>query len=379
MLRVFVKILSVSIILLLAGTVLNAQVIYMRVEGLQCTSPLEEVEEFENSYNQYGLKNLYWLEGGNPHPYVIGIFYFNDETILKYDLEQILIQDPRVIEVSYSAYNHDFRQFAIQLKEQVSEVDFLDHYEQYGLKGSIPISSVFEKPLVYVNANLYVYNKRSINAGDLLDCLRMDPLVEFAYLDYVTENGVLYVKTVNLNNQEKEELFQDYNMATFSKDMIPEHVNCYYVIFDYDLFDEFFMLDLLGGDERFTFVEVYYHESVDDPTSYCACQNPGFIVSNHDHSIEPMSKIMVYPNPVREGSVTFKYNHTTEMKGQAHMNPELSIYNIKGQLIKKNYFLNGTYLWDRKDENNRVIGAGIYFMQTKIGNKTRTEKFLILK
>ena len=64
---------------------------------------------------------------------------------------------------------------------------------------------------------------------------------------------------------------------------------------------------------------------------------------------------------------------------------ELSIYNIKGQLVKElvNSSMNAgehTIIWNGKDASGRKVGSGLYFYKLKVDGKTiDTKKMMLLK
>ena len=84
-----------------------------------------------------------------------------------------------------------------------------------------------------------------------------------------------------------------------------------------------------------------------------------------------------YPNP---------FNPTTTI---AFSIPDagrvrLAVYNIKGQKVKDliNSDLprgNHKLIWDGKDDANRNVGSGIYFLRLESGGKTSIRKAMLLK
>jgi len=93
----------------------------------------------------------------------------------------------------------------------------------------------------------------------------------------------------------------------------------------------------------------------------------------------PASDIVLsnYPNP---------FNPETTIKFQLPQggNTELSVFNTKGQLVKKlqsGHLDKGTHtvLWNGKDEQDRPVGSGIYFYKLKSASRIRSKKMLLLK
>ncbi|NQV18524.1 MAG: T9SS type A sorting domain-containing protein, partial [Armatimonadetes bacterium] len=83
-----------------------------------------------------------------------------------------------------------------------------------------------------------------------------------------------------------------------------------------------------------------------------------------------------YPNPFNP-STTISFNHNAE-------NAEISIYNIKGQKVKKlicNQLSAGQHsvIWDGRDQDNLPVGSGIYFYQLTTANFEKTRKMILIK
>ncbi len=84
-----------------------------------------------------------------------------------------------------------------------------------------------------------------------------------------------------------------------------------------------------------------------------------------------------YPNPFNPvTNISFNLPSATQT--------DLSIYNIKGQLIKTlqhGVLPQGTHniTWDGKNADKQPCASGVYFYKLKTGNKTITRKMLLLK
>lgn len=96
-----------------------------------------------------------------------------------------------------------------------------------------------------------------------------------------------------------------------------------------------------------------------------------------DQVCSPTFSLNNYPNPFKpETTISF----TLKEAGVA----SLSVYNIKGQLVKK--LINSpltpgvhSLVWDSKDDCNNLYGSGLYFLRLNCGNVTEVRKILILK
>jgi len=108
---------------------------------------------------------------------------------------------------------------------------------------------------------------------------------------------------------------------------------------------------------------------------------------DHENDLVPSPEIILsqnYPNPVFIGSarrsiltkIPFYVSEAREVK--------LTIYNIKGQLVKDLYDGNvnaGKHLiaWDGLNDYNRKVGSGVYFYRLESGDTVITRKMLIIR
>ena len=102
------------------------------------------------------------------------------------------------------------------------------------------------------------------------------------------------------------------------------------------------------------------------------------ITSITDDMIVDLQKdSIVYPNPVNGGDVNFKTSI-------ADKDTEISIYNIKGQLVKTSKAFQekdneSVFTWNKKNNQNQSVASGVYFYKIKTDDKVKTGKFLIMK
>jgi len=107
-----------------------------------------------------------------------------------------------------------------------------------------------------------------------------------------------------------------------------------------------------------------------------ACTN---YVSNSDPYLTPQVNRLEqnYPNPFRQNT-TILY----ETKKEGKIN--LSIYNLRGQLIRtleEGYISSGKHSidWDGKDSRGRTVANGIYLCRLKTPETTLTRRMLLCK
>ncbi len=99
---------------------------------------------------------------------------------------------------------------------------------------------------------------------------------------------------------------------------------------------------------------------------------------NDNNEVLPfVSSVSNYPNPFNpETTISFNMSKT----GKANV----SIYNIKGQLVKS--LLNGTVsagqkdlVWNGTDNNNNSVASGVYFYKVETSNQTINRKMVLQK
>jgi len=105
-------------------------------------------------------------------------------------------------------------------------------------------------------------------------------------------------------------------------------------------------------------------------------------VDNDNNEIIPAttSSVSVHPNPFNPQT-----NISLQLTDQDKIHPiELSVYNLKGQLIKTlfdNTMINEgqAFIWDGTDNNKNSMPSGIYFARLKTRSGSVTAKMLMIK
>jgi hypothetical protein len=102
-----------------------------------------------------------------------------------------------------------------------------------------------------------------------------------------------------------------------------------------------------------------------------------FNSSAGNQTIQPQLSLSIYPNPFNpEAVISFQATG-----GSAQEDIDLTIYNIKGQEIKK-YSINTdqySITWDGKDDSGTEVASGIYFCKLCYGKEQLTRKLLLMK
>lgn len=100
-------------------------------------------------------------------------------------------------------------------------------------------------------------------------------------------------------------------------------------------------------------------------------------LSHADAPVNPLASLTNYPNPFNpQTSISFKLKFDS--------NVQVSIYNVKGQLVKdfgQVVYKSGLNRleWNGTDYNNKEITGGIYFLKVSSGKNVLTHKMVMLK
>ncbi|MCD4650917.1 MAG: T9SS type A sorting domain-containing protein [Candidatus Cloacimonetes bacterium] len=114
-----------------------------------------------------------------------------------------------------------------------------------------------------------------------------------------------------------------------------------------------------------------------NPEFWIAYENSFVPVSNDEFVVPTQHKINISPNPFNpDTSLEFTLTQPAYI--------ELSVFNIKGQLVKtlvNQRLQSGVHKinWDGKDNSNHPSASGIYFFKLKYGGKTSIQKATLLK
>lgn len=93
--------------------------------------------------------------------------------------------------------------------------------------------------------------------------------------------------------------------------------------------------------------------------------------------VSPLLSAMIYPNPMRG-------NTNIEIKATAKSAVEISIYNLKGQLVKTLSSTeiskgNTSFIWNGRTDDGWPVAQGIYFCRIKSPNNLLTKKLIVLE
>ena len=101
--------------------------------------------------------------------------------------------------------------------------------------------------------------------------------------------------------------------------------------------------------------------------------------ASDDPTVSPVTNMLNqnYPNPFNpETTITFDMSKTA--------NANLSVYNVKGQLVKTLHngianFGKNTVVWNGTDNNGNKVTSGLYFYRLSTEGKVETRKMMLMK
>ena len=133
----------------------------------------------------------------------------------------------------------------------------------------------------------------------------------------------------------------------------------------------------ISGD--YALISAHYDDDngVDSGSAYIYYNDGVFVEEEHVNILDNTILLSNYPNPFNpETTISYQLPEESEV--------ELTIYNIKGQLVKT--LVNEikpprehSIIWNGRDDNGNRIASGIYFYKMKTDNHEETKKMILLK
>ncbi len=134
---------------------------------------------------------------------------------------------------------------------------------------------------------------------------------------------------------------------------------------------------------------LYYTININNPTGETSSVYYGYDTltpsnSQNDNITQPKIVFKSYPNPfipfTKNGKSDFKILFTLSKKERI----DISIYNLKGQLIKNicNTVLSAgkhTIVWNGTDNTDKKVKSGVYLYKVKNGDKIFIKKFMLIR
>lgn len=151
-----------------------------------------------------------------------------------------------------------------------------------------------------------------------------------------------------------------------------------------DAFPDEFEYVLYSGEKHCGFVmKKYSHDGVQVQDRLTLGNKNQFSIVNLDKATESENapylsfSASVYPNP-------FKGSTNIEIKSSTKSTAIITIYNLRGQLVKKMEALeiskgNNSFVWNSKNDNGELVAQGLYYCKIELPNQTLTKKITILR
>jgi hypothetical protein len=331
---------------------------------LNAGSSYEAVRNFLDDYSQYQLELMFWMVGPGD---MQGILIFNLSLIDEVSLIEILENDNRVDAIN-SRWVPNFRprQFAIKLFDTVDESEFINSYSEYGLDGSEP-----RWPFPFgFNLRSYGFNDTTIFTACLYNILRSDNRVETVFYDYYWRNGII---TTTLNEEvDPVSFFSDFPFISYEQTA----ANIYSASFCFIATSDFKVLRSLRDDSRVRNA-ILLRFGFGTFTNWVPPQQSP-VLESKDEVMRPLVNLIVYPNPVYNTNITIQMSEDNDF-WKSSSDSEISIYNVKGQLVSTSTITNDVFAWDRKDMYNNDVPSGIYFIRVTTDDRTQTRKLLVIR
>ncbi len=132
------------------------------------------------------------------------------------------------------------------------------------------------------------------------------------------------------------------------------------------------------NDKQYGTFLIYPNDNAGADVMFASITFNNYVLAN-DPTIKPELVMLKqnYPNPFNPSTqIDFELKKTDHIK--------LSIYNIKGQLVKTladDYLQSGshTYTWNGEDQYGQRIGSGVYFYRLETSGYSQTKKMLLIK
>ena len=318
----------------------------------------DAINEFIIDFDLYELRLVARL-GHWRTPIVLA--YFNYEIIDENEFLEMISTDEKVRSTQFFS-NWEPGYIHVLLRDIKDYYDFIRDYSL------VPTVETFPEPWMM---RLGIIST-SIDELDLLKLIRNDSRVITAGFFPIWLPGALAIGLFDVEEIAINDFISDYGQYDLRLSSAFVAFNVIYVTFDFSLINEIEFIEIIRKDDRVMYVEL--EEMI--------------YLSESDLAI-PLSRLssFVYPNPVRGNEVTFKLTSVgnTFMRSVGDTaDTEISIYNIRGQLIKKsNDFQTrdgeNIFVWNRTDNNNQEVASGVYFYRVKSNEQIHSGKLLILK
>jgi hypothetical protein len=183
--------------------------------------------------------------------------------------------------------------------------------------------------------------------------------------------GMIYESDLPLNSTTLGNVFIDTlqfaspSLSGLANSPVKEMHTVFSKIYDYTPLEDSLNCHLL-----------FWVQNIDDNKIWAVGELPftdfGIVAAAEDE-IAPLPRVYAYPNPYNcEGNMQIIMPEQWQ-----RTSTEISIYNIRGQLVKR--LSSGITRWNGLDENEALVGTGIYFIQINGQRATEWLKVMVIK
>ncbi|MEN6444679.1 MAG: FlgD immunoglobulin-like domain containing protein [Candidatus Cloacimonas sp.] len=216
----------------------------------------------------------------------------------------------------------------------------------------------FQGNSLWNNNGIYIVEKDSTQSYPSLACFSNNGYI-VSWEDYDTESN-LYYKYIRENGEMIGNQYGEVLCDVAKSQYRPQTA-----ILD----DEAYIVWADGRSSGKTEILGLYAQKLNNGTP---------IIDENTPSLQDMVLNQNFPNPFNpETTIKFSLKDNTSSLN-------LSVYNVKGQLVKKIY--NGSlqkgqysFIWNGTDELGKEVGSGVYFYRLSNGNNNLQKKMLLIK
>ncbi len=251
--------------------------------------------------------------------------------------------------ISNQSYSHN----NLLIFKNNNKLQFRDKHDPVTIMYETPIISGIEYGAYFVNDEIFITISEYINK------LYNYTDHSITFLDQMTKD-LLSVSTI-------------YNQTSVVKDFDSETALVYYI--GNGMFSQVGEIN----ENRNAMYYIYFDQQriVSIASSGVNLYSFDYTVSTDDQTLVKPSTISVYPNPCRSDQVRFLIKNNTKVKN-------ISIYNIKGQLVNKisnqvKKDSSSEFVWNKKDMNGKAVSSGLYLYRADSDQEIISGKMMILK
>lgn len=199
---------------------------------------------------------------------------------------------------------------------------------------------------------------------------------------YVYETEWITITNIGSTTETYTLFYSDENVPTDWDLSVCNPVSCLMVNWAVPLpiapgeYEEIHILVTVASTGGFPFSIILDEGDLTEPISLDFTFNTADNVSADDELLVPEKLSQNYPNPFNP-STTISY----ELSQQELANASITIYNMRGQLVRtfNNLNTSGNIVWDGKDNNNNIVNSGVYLYKLNCIKTSKIRKMVLIK